>query len=56
LDANGQVDQAALQKNNELRRQVYQTIDDGIFYQGGTKYKKPGTYLAGGKIKLRKKR
>jgi len=56
LDANGQVDQAALQKNNELRRQVYQTIDDGIFYQGGTKYKKLGTYLTGGKIKLRKRR
>lgn len=54
--ATGQVDLAAIQKNNELRRQVYQTIEGDVFYQDGTKYKKPGEHWSGGKIKLRKRR
>ncbi len=52
----GQVDQAAIQKNNELRRQVYQTIEGDLLYQDGTKYKKPGANWSGGKIKLRRRK
>ncbi|RTL05524.1 hypothetical protein EKK58_07685 [Candidatus Dependentiae bacterium] len=56
LDANGQVDQTALEKNKQLGQMVYQTIDGKYFNADGTEYKKPTGRWSGGKIKLRKRR
>lgn len=56
LDANGQVDQTALEKNKQSGQMVYQTIDGKYFNADGTEYKKPTGRWSGGKIKLRKRR